>query len=45
MMGRFCRYLAKVFDFGQRISHLRDRMNYKSLQPLMGLILPLKMMV
>jgi hypothetical protein len=25
MMGRFCRYLAKVFDFGQRISHLRDR--------------------
>ena len=25
MMGRFCRYLAKVFDFGQRISHFRDR--------------------
>jgi hypothetical protein len=25
MMGRFCRYLAKVFDFGQRISQLTDR--------------------
>ncbi|RPJ39593.1 MAG: hypothetical protein EHM27_04075 [Deltaproteobacteria bacterium] len=25
MMGRFCRYLAKVFDFGQRISHLGDQ--------------------
>src|SRR4030042_1874214 len=25
MMGRFCRYVGKVFDFGQRISQLVDR--------------------
>lgn len=25
MMTRFCSYLAKVFDFGQRIAQLQDR--------------------
>ena len=24
MMGRFCRYLTKVFDFGQKLNQLKD---------------------